>query len=83
MHWIASLARVIGTAIPFGSVAVQISAEIESSRIQERLGKLEDPISALHPDVRDVSALIYRQLAESVMRKLSFQSMLWSSTGGF
>jgi hypothetical protein len=62
MGWIASLARVVGAAVPFGSVAVQISAELESREVQQRLQKIEDPISALHPDVRSVSKLIYERL---------------------
>lgn len=63
MGWIASLARVIGTAIPFGGAAVQISAELEGREIQRRLKQIEDPLSALHPDVRAVSQLLYERLA--------------------
>jgi hypothetical protein len=65
MNWIASLARIVGAAIPFGGVAVQISAEIDGHRVQERLRRLEDPISAIHPDVREVSELIYGALGSS------------------
>jgi hypothetical protein len=65
MNWIASLARVIGAGIPFGGIVVQLSAEIESHRIQERLRKIEDPISSLHPDVHEVSELIYAQVSKT------------------
>ena len=62
MGWIKSLARIVGAGIPFGGVAVQISAELESAEFQRRLQRIEDPISELHPDVRTVSQLIYQRL---------------------
>ena len=40
-----------------------MSAELESREFQRRLEQLEDPISALHPDVRAVSQLLYERLA--------------------
>ena len=63
MGWIQSLARIVGAGIPFGGVAVQISAELESREFQRRLQEIEDPISVLHPDVRAVSQLIYERLS--------------------
>jgi hypothetical protein len=63
MGWIQSLARIVGAGIPFGGVAVQISAELESREFQRRLQEIEDPISGLHPDVRAVSELIYERLS--------------------
>src|SRR4051794_15036448 len=65
MNWIASLARIVGSAVPFGSVAVQLSAELDSRQVQQRLQRLEDPISALHPDVRAASELIYASVGKS------------------
>ncbi len=65
MTWMASLARVFGAAVPFGSILVQISAEVESRDIQARLRRLEDPISSLHPDIRELASLIYTSVEDS------------------
>lgn len=70
MPWIASLARIVGSTLPFGSIAVQLSAELDSRQVQQRLRRLEDPISALHPDVRAVSELIYASMGQSVSTKV-------------
>ena len=51
-------------------MAVQLSAELEGRAVQERLRKLEDPISALHPDVPDVSKLIYECVSQNDSPKI-------------
>jgi hypothetical protein len=65
MNWILALARVIGAGIPFGGMVVQMSAEWDARKVQQRLYKLEDPVSALHPDVREFSKLLYAQVTAS------------------
>lgn len=70
MGWIAALSRIVGAGMPFGGVAVQISAELESRDVQRRLRQIEDPISALHPDVRAVSELIYERLRGAGLSKI-------------
>ena len=62
MTWMASLARVLGASVPFGSSLVQISAELESRDIQARLRRLEDPISNPHQDVRELTGIIYSSI---------------------
>ncbi len=59
MNWLFPLARVIGAGVPFGGVLVQLNAEWDARKVQERLQKLEDPISSLHPDVREFSRVAY------------------------
>ncbi|MES3035273.1 MAG: hypothetical protein V4813_14845 [Gemmatimonadota bacterium] len=72
MNWLFPLARVIGAGIPFGGVLVQISAELDSRQVQQRLTKLEDPISALHPDVRDFSRVVYEQMRATQTSRIQF-----------
>lgn len=60
--WLFPLLRVLGVNFPGFAAAVQLSAEYDARRVQERLRRLEDPISALHPDVPTVSALLYGRL---------------------
>jgi hypothetical protein len=64
-NWLFPLARVIGAGVPFGGVLVQINAELDARVVQQRLANLEDPISALHPDVREFAALLYRLVQSS------------------
>lgn len=59
MNWIFSIVRVIGASFPGSASLVQAQAELDSKATQERLRRLEDPISVLHPDVRRVAELIY------------------------
>jgi hypothetical protein len=42
-----------------------MNAEIDARRVQERLRKLEDPISELHPAVREFSELLYSRTADA------------------
>lgn len=57
--WISTLTRIIGTVSPWTAPLVQIQSELAARKVDARLAKLEDPISALHPDVQDVSAEFY------------------------
>lgn len=65
MTSIASLFRIVGVSIPFGSSVVQQTAELDAHAIQKRLLQLEDPTSTLHPDVREVSRLVYAERTDS------------------
>ena len=51
-HWITSLARIVGSVLSFAPAVIQFGAELQARENQERLRHLEDPIFALHPDVR-------------------------------
>lgn len=72
MNWIASFARIIGTANPLTAMAVQFGAELDGRSIQNRLRRLEDPISSLHPDVGDVSGEIYDLVSETGESRVVF-----------
>lgn len=65
MSWIVVLAKVVGSSVPFASSAVQFASELGSRDIQARLRRLEDPISALHPDVRELAEIVYRSVEDT------------------
>jgi len=44
---------------------VQLQAEIDSREMQKRLLALEDPLSSLHPDIRELSNVLYGLLRSS------------------
>jgi hypothetical protein len=62
MNWFYSIIRVAGASFPGASSLVQLQAEIDSKVLDDRISKLEDPISNLHSDVPDLSRNIYRNL---------------------
>src|SRR5687768_16261178 len=64
MRWIVILGRIAGAATPFGSVLLQARAELNDAELQQRLRKLEDPISSLHPDVIEFSEKLYDAVSE-------------------
>ena len=70
MNWLLSIVRIAGTISPYTAWLVQLDAEIKSAEFQKRLRRLEDPISALHPDVRDLSRHIYDLLATADLGSL-------------
>jgi hypothetical protein len=59
MNWFFAVARVAGSSFPVASSLVQLQAEIDSAATQARLRRLEDPWSAIHPDVREATGIIY------------------------
>lgn len=67
MKWLCAIIRIVGVSFPGMSSLVQLQAELDANSIDDRLKKLEDPISALHEDVPELSKLIYSriQIAES------------------
>lgn len=70
--WFRILLRVAGSSFGFTAPLVQLDAELTTRDMQQRLLKLEDPISALHPDVRDVSRIIYSDLRNADSLKLEY-----------
>jgi hypothetical protein len=80
MEWIAALIRAVGSSFPGASSLVQLNSEIESSKVKERLERIEDPISSLHPDVRDVSSKIYQAVKSSNSNALDFDDEFYSSS---
>jgi hypothetical protein len=72
MDWFFKLVRIAGVNFPVAASLVQLQAEIDSNKIEERLNKLEDPISYLHEDVQAASKEIYKKLCEVDSLKLDF-----------
>lgn len=62
VDWFFSIVRIAGTAFPLTAWLVQLQAEIDSKTMAERVAKLEDPVSFLHPDVPELSQKIYQEL---------------------
>ncbi|MBI5768681.1 MAG: hypothetical protein HZA93_12860 [Verrucomicrobia bacterium] len=59
MNWISTLIKVAGSVSPLTSPLVQLQSEMDSAALQARLVRLEDPLSALQPDIPEASAVIY------------------------
>jgi hypothetical protein len=59
VNWFFAIARIAGTGFPLTGQLVQLQAELDSEEIRQRLAKLEDPLSALHPEIREVSRHIF------------------------
>ncbi|MDP1682516.1 MAG: hypothetical protein Q8L39_12175 [Burkholderiales bacterium] len=78
MKWLMSVARIVGASLPFVPSLMQLQTEIDSVAIQRRLLSLEDPISTLHPDIREVSEKLYRELAATGVTNLRFDSAFYT-----
>lgn len=73
-----SVARVVGASLPFAPSLIQLQAEIDSAAIQQRLLALEDPISTLHPDIREMSENIYQELVVAGQENLRFDAAFYT-----
>jgi hypothetical protein len=75
-----SAVRMLGTTNPLSAVLVQLQAEIDSVGVQRRLLALEDPVSALHPDIQEVSAKLYEAVAvtETASAHLRFDDAFYT-----
>jgi hypothetical protein len=80
LEWIAALIRAVGSSFPGAASLVQLNSEIESSKIKERLEHLEDPISSLHPDVRELSSKIYEAVKGSNSNALTFDNSFYQNS---
>jgi hypothetical protein len=78
MKWLMSVARIVGASLPLVPSLMQLQAEIDSAAIQRRLFSLEDPISTLHPDIREVSEKLYKELAATGVANLQFDGTFYS-----
>ena len=65
MNWFFSATRIAGSAFPVSSMLVQFQAELDVEKVNNRLHKLVNPISALHDDINDISDLIYNEIKRS------------------
>lgn len=70
--WFITVLKVAGSIFPGSAPFLQLSSEIESKKIKERLSKLEDPISNLHPAIPQLSELIYKELKKGNSTDLEF-----------
>jgi hypothetical protein len=78
MRWLMSVARIVGASLPLVPSLLQLQAEIDSAAIQRRLLSLEDPISTLHPDIREVSEKLYRELTATRVANLRLDGAFYT-----
>jgi hypothetical protein len=85
-NWLAPLARItlsgisqVGGSVlsPVGAMILQSWTETDSRLLEERLGRLEDPITALHPDVREVARLVYDRIRETQRARVEFDQAFY------
>ncbi|MDH0450177.1 MULTISPECIES: hypothetical protein [unclassified Shewanella] len=72
IDWFCRIVRIAGVNFPVAASFVQIQAELDNVEISKRIEKLEDPISHLHEDIRQVSRLLYAKLVEEDSTDLNF-----------
>ena len=77
MDWFFTIVRVAGASFPVASSLVQLSSEIDSKSLKERVCKLEDPISNIHNDVPALSRQIYKELKDANSAKLYFDEAFY------
>jgi hypothetical protein len=64
VDWFCSTVRVMGASVPGTASLLRIQDEIATKQMDERISRLEDPISHLHEDVRKVSKDIFDKMVE-------------------
>jgi hypothetical protein len=77
MDWFFSILRIAGASFPVASSLVQLQAEFDSKTIRERISKLEDPISNLHPDIPELSRELYRKMKYNNSVSLKFNDSFY------
>lgn len=70
--WFFKIIRIAGASFPLASSLVQLQAELDSDALKNRLHKLEDPITHLHPDVVELSRTLYQKLKLTDLEQLHF-----------
>lgn len=77
MSWFFKVVRIAGASFPGAGSLVQFQAELDAEVLNERIKKLEDPISMLHEDIYDVSREIYSVLKTTDSNSLSFDDVFY------
>lgn len=78
MNWFFSIIRMAGSTSPLTSWLVQLQAELDAGRLEERLSKLEDPISILHQDVPELSRALYEKLKHAEVNNIALDDSAYS-----
>src|SRR3989338_322359 len=78
MSWFFSMVRIVGSSFPVASSFVQLQAEINEKQINDRIQKLEDPISSLHPDIQAISKSIFYKICETNSDHIKFENEFYS-----
>jgi uncharacterized protein (UPF0335 family) len=79
MNWFFKTVRIAGASFPGAGSLVQFQAELDAETLNERIHKLEDPISTLHEDIYDLSKEIYSELKNSDSNSLNFNETFYTN----
>ncbi len=77
MNWFYSAVRIAGASFPVSSMLVQLQAELDAKKFNNRLQKLENPISALHEDINEISCLIYGKIKRTDDLLIEFENHIY------
>lgn len=77
MEWFFKTVRIAGASFPGASSLVQLQAELDYIKMEERITKLTDPISYLHDDIQEISKIIYLKLKELDSQTLDFDEQFY------
>ncbi len=78
MSWFFKMIRVAGANFPGSASLVQLQAELDSEKFEDRLKNLEDPISCLHEDISKLSSTIYGKFRELDSISLDFDEKFYN-----
>lgn len=81
MNWFFALVRIIGASFPLAPSVIQLQAEVDSRETQKRLQALEDPLSNLHQDVREISQIIYNAMRQANSNRVELPEELYNRFG--
>lgn len=78
MEWFLKIIRIAGVSFPGPASFVQLQAELTAIEMENRLQKLEDPISFLHEDIHEISKTIYQDLSKKDSVNVDFDEKFYT-----
>jgi hypothetical protein len=79
MGWFSSVVHIAATQFPVTSALSRWQDEIDRRKTEERLIRLEDPISQLHEDAQKVSRAIFDKMVELDSQYLEFDEEFYAT----
>jgi hypothetical protein len=65
MNWYSLITHMAAQSNPFTAALSAMQTGLDSQDMQRRLRALEDPVSILHPEIRDVAKALYDEVART------------------
>ena len=72
MNWFFSIIRSVGSSFPVTASFVQFQSELDSDKMDNRIKRIEDPVSNLHSDIQCVSKKIYDLIKKTEQENITF-----------